>query len=87
MLGAQGVGKSSMLIRYIKGNFSDQYHVTVGVEFATKNVAIDDKKEVKLQIWDTVLLVLSVGRAGSIQSYRPHVLQRNCWRFSSLLDQ
>lgn len=39
MLGAQsirylilvGVGKSSMLIRYIKGNFSEEYHVTVGV--------------------------------------------------------
>ena len=44
-----------MLIRYVKGQFSEQYNVTVGVEFATKAVEVEDgKKEVKLQIWDTV---------------------------------
>ena len=26
-----GVGKSSMIMRYIKGDFSEQYNVTVGV--------------------------------------------------------
>lgn len=62
-----GVGKSSMLIRYMKGNFSEQYQVTVGVEFATKHVAIDDKKEVRIQIWDTVRIFLCSGGAGGIQ--------------------
>ncbi len=50
-----GVGKSSMLMRYIKGEFSEQYDVTVGVEFASKNVTANDKTQVKLQIWDTVI--------------------------------
>ena len=55
LYGISGVGKSSMLIRYVKGQFSEQYNVTVGVEFATKAVEVEDgKKEVKLQIWDTV---------------------------------
>jgi hypothetical protein len=29
-----------MLMRYIKGDFSEQYNVTVGVEFATKTVEV-----------------------------------------------
>ena len=28
---SKGVGKSSMMMRYIKGEFSEQYNVTVGV--------------------------------------------------------
>lgn len=49
-----GVGKTAMLTKYIKGEFTDQYNVTVGVEFTSKTVRIDDKTQVKLQIWDTV---------------------------------
>ena len=44
-----------MLIRYIKGQFSDQYNVTVGVEFASKDIVVDVNKNVSMQIWDTVL--------------------------------
>lgn len=47
-----------MLTKYIKGEFTDQYNVTVGVEFTSKTVRIDDKTQVKLQIWDTVCLCL-----------------------------
>lgn len=43
-----------MLTKYIKGEFTDQYNVTVGVEFTSKTVRIDEKTQVKLQIWDTV---------------------------------
>ena len=42
-----------MLNKYIKGEFSDQYNVTVGVEFTSKTIRIDEKTQVKLQIWDT----------------------------------
>lgn len=43
-----------MLSKYIKGEFSDQYNVTVGVEFTSKTIRVDEKIQVKLQIWDTV---------------------------------
>ena len=43
-----------MLTKYIKGEFTDQYNVTVGVEFTSKTIMIDEKLQVKLQIWDTV---------------------------------
>jgi GTPase SAR1 family protein len=49
-----GVGKSSLINRYIKGEFSEQYNVTVGVEFASKMMVLDEKVTVRLQIWDTV---------------------------------
>lgn len=32
-----------MLMRYIKNEFSEQYNVTVGVEFASKVVKVDNK--------------------------------------------
>ena len=51
--GYLGVGKSCLLMRYMKDNFTDEYNVTVGVEFLSKAVDIDENTKVKLQIWDT----------------------------------
>lgn len=66
-----------MLMRYIKGDFSEQYNVTVGVEFATKTVEVAENKSVKLQIWDTVHLINNSGGPGGIQSNCEIVLQGN----------
>ena len=41
----------------MKGEFSGQYNVTVGVEFASKSIKVDGSREVKLQIWDTVSII------------------------------
>lgn len=49
-----GVGKSSLLLKYIKNTFSYDYQVTTGVEFFTKLVKINEKTTIKMQIWDTV---------------------------------
>lgn len=43
-----------MLFKYIKGEFSTEYNVTVGVEFNSKTVEINEKTSVMLQVWDTV---------------------------------
>jgi Ras-related protein Rab-2A len=48
------VGKSSLVARYIKGEFLENYNVTVGVEYATKIVNPEPGKQIRLQIWDTV---------------------------------
>ncbi|EGR33774.1 Ras family protein, putative [Ichthyophthirius multifiliis] len=48
----QGVGKSSLLLKFIKDQFKDQHEITVGVEFGSKNIRINNIN-VKLQIWDT----------------------------------
>lgn len=38
--------------RYVEHRFSQQYKATIGADFFSKDVIIDDKP-VKLQIWDT----------------------------------
>ncbi|EPE24624.1 P-loop containing nucleoside triphosphate hydrolase [Glarea lozoyensis ATCC 20868] len=55
VLGAQGVGKTSLLYRYIKNQFTPASTTsTVGASFMTKRV-VDDESDtvVRLQIWDT----------------------------------
>jgi len=52
ILGDSGVGKTSLLNQYIDRKFSNQYKATIGAEFSTKEVMIEDKV-VTLQIWDT----------------------------------
>ena len=49
-----GVGKSCLLYHYINSQFKDEYSVTLGVEFASKNLYMVDNTKIKLQIWDTV---------------------------------
>ena len=52
VIGDSGVGKSCLTNNAVKNIFDDAYNATVGFEFFTFNVKINDKI-VKLQIWDT----------------------------------
>ena len=52
ILGDSGVGKTSLMNQYVNQRFSSQYKATIGADFLTKEVTIDDKL-VTLQIWDT----------------------------------
>ncbi|KAF3443210.1 hypothetical protein FNV43_RR12891 [Rhamnella rubrinervis] len=47
-----GVGKSNLLSRFTRNEFSLESKSTIGVEFATRSIHVDDKV-VKAQIWDT----------------------------------
>lgn len=51
MLGDASVGKTSLTIRYISGNFMEDLKLTIGVDFYSKIIQFRGKK-VKLQIWD-----------------------------------
>ncbi len=46
------VGKTSLIVRYIENKFLDDYKMTIGVDFFTKLLTINNNR-VKLQIWDT----------------------------------
>ena len=50
--GDSGVGKSNILSRFTRNEFSIETKSTIGVEFATKAVTIESKV-IKAQIWDT----------------------------------
>jgi len=52
VLGNSGVGKTSLLYRYVHGSYSTDQPNTIGAAFMTKRIFIDDWK-VKFQIWDT----------------------------------
>ena len=52
LIGSSGVGKTSILQRYIQKIFNDDYTCTIGVDFFMKSMKIDDKL-IKLQLWDT----------------------------------
>ena len=52
VIGDSGVGKSSLTTKAIKNYFDEFYITTVGFEFLTQTMKIEDKY-VKLQIWDT----------------------------------
>ena len=52
IVGDPSVGKSCILNQFLNGHFTEDYDITVGVEFGAKTIAFDNK-QVKLQIWDT----------------------------------
>lgn len=53
------VGKTALIQKFIKENFSLEYSVTVGVDFSTRSIRIEDTL-IQLQIWDTVHLRLRI---------------------------
>mmetsp|Transcript_9071 Transcript_9071/g.25853 ORF Transcript_9071/g.25853 Transcript_9071/m.25853 type:complete len:216 (+) Transcript_9071:190-837(+) len=52
LIGDTGVGKSNLLSRFTRDEFTIGFKSTIGVEFATKVIKTDGKT-IKAQIWDT----------------------------------
>lgn len=57
VVGDGGVGKTALTLRFSKGFFTEDYKMTIGVDFHVKTIKIDTEEDgtilVKLQIWDT----------------------------------
>lgn len=51
-LGDQSVGKTSVIMRFMYDAFDGQYQATIGIDFLSKNVQLEDRT-VRLQLWDT----------------------------------
>lgn len=52
VIGELGVGKTSIIKRYVHQNFSSHYRATIGVDFALKVLHWDPETVVRLQLWD-----------------------------------
>jgi small GTP-binding protein len=52
IIGDSGVGKSCLTNSAIKNSFEENYNATIGFEFITFNIKINERI-IKLQIWDT----------------------------------
>ena len=51
LLGSYGVGKTSLVARFVHSMFTDKYHTTVGVKIDKKILSIDGE-ELTLMLWD-----------------------------------
>lgn len=52
IVGASGVGKSCLLLRYADNIYTESFISTIGVDFKTKKIE-QNGKTISLQIWDT----------------------------------
>nr|AOC97469.1 Rab family protein [Volvariella volvacea] len=53
LLGESAVGKSSLVLRFVRDQFDDYRESTIGAAFLTQTVTLDDQTTVKFEIWDT----------------------------------
>ncbi|NVM03478.1 MAG: GTP-binding protein [Candidatus Helarchaeota archaeon] len=51
LVGDEEVGKTSIIIKYVKNRFTEDYKPTLGADFAVKKLKFNEKK-VKLYLWD-----------------------------------
>lgn len=52
VLGDQATGKTSLITRYLHDTFDDKYQATIGMDFQSKTVYLEDRT-LRLQLWDT----------------------------------
>ncbi|KAL8746767.1 MAG: hypothetical protein Q9190_001246 [Brigantiaea leucoxantha] len=53
LLGESAVGKSSLVLRFVKDQFDDYRESTIGAAFLTQTISLDESTTVKFEIWDT----------------------------------
>ena len=52
LLGASGVGKTSLARQFVQSIYSEKYHTTIGVKVDKKNIILDGGGELTLLLWD-----------------------------------
>ncbi|CAH2050879.1 unnamed protein product, partial [Thlaspi arvense] len=53
LLGDSGVGKSCIVIRFMRDQFDPASKVTVGASFISQTILLQDSTTLKFEIWDT----------------------------------
>ena len=51
LLGDSGVGKSCLVLRYVRGQFDESSKITVGAAFMSHQMTTPDGKSLKFEIW------------------------------------
>jgi len=51
MVGDSGIGKTSLMVKYVEGNFNEDYIQTLGVNFMQKTIDLKNA-EITFSIWD-----------------------------------
>lgn len=72
VVGNGGVGKTSMIRRFAKGIFTDEYKKTIGVDFLEKALFVDAlQEEVRFMLWDTGEACSAARSRASLACKRP----------------
>ena len=53
LVGCSGVGKTSIISKYINNTFVENYIATNGAIYSSKELKISTKEKIMLQLWDT----------------------------------
>ena len=56
VIGDLGVGKTSIIRRYVESDYSPEYRISVQLDFKQKQVSLGDRK-LNLQLWDVSVLL------------------------------
>jgi len=71
LIGSDGVGKTSIIIRYTQGTFSNSYLMTLGCDFyEIDKQSLQNNKEIKLN-----LVVWDIASQKNFEKIRSHYLQ------------
>jgi GTPase SAR1 family protein len=74
LIGDSAVGKSNLLSRFTRNEFNLESRSTIGVEFATRTIKVDNAT-IKAQVWDTVYFFFNIkGWSREIQSNYKRIL-------------
>lgn len=52
IIGEPAVGKTSLVKKFVSGQFTKDYRSSIGTNIFTKKIVLERKKEVTLQLWD-----------------------------------
>ncbi len=52
IIGNAAVGKSNIILKYTRDIFTEEYQITIGAEYSSKDIIINNK-QYQIQIWDT----------------------------------
>lgn len=53
LLGESGTGKTSLVMRFVRGQFFALQEPTVGATFLSQVIQVEDGRKIKFEIWDT----------------------------------
>lgn len=76
VVGDSGVGKSSILLRFVNDEFNEFNDPTLGAAFLSKVHTYGSNQSVRLQVHTNAHSDVGYRRAGEVQVYCSHLLQR-----------
>ena len=52
IIGDAGVGKTSLVKKFVSGRFTSDYRVSIGANLFVKDLILESDKDISIQIWD-----------------------------------